>query len=243
MATAAQALADLKKSISDLAAAVQTEEQLGSAGLVSVALVNGSTNFGLTPQLLEALQIQVNRDFAPVWGVHVRLSPAQNPASVQAGSWYLLITDNSDQAGALGGAEHGNQPRASGNAGGSMGGFTCAVPRRAGRPEFSAARGLRPGGERPIQHRDVGRHSSGRVKLRDARLFRAGHQSPGPFGLHEQAHWTDSGYDNRGLHQLPAHYNWRHLAAAWRSVGGDWLEARFSFLVSRWVLSVMLCGE
>src|ERR1022692_836131 len=97
MATAAQALADLKKSISDLAAAVQTEEQLGSAGLVSVALVNGSTNFGLTPQLLEALQIQVNRDFAPVWGVHVRLSTAQNPASVQAGSWYLLITDNSDR--------------------------------------------------------------------------------------------------------------------------------------------------
>jgi hypothetical protein len=102
MATAAQALADLKKSISDLAAAVQTEEQLGSAGLVSVALVNGSTNFALTPQLIEALEIQMNRDFAPVWGVHVRLSTAQNPASVQAGSWYLLITDNSDQAGALG---------------------------------------------------------------------------------------------------------------------------------------------
>jgi len=42
MATAAQALANLQKSISDLAAAVQTEKQLGSAGLVSVALVNGS---------------------------------------------------------------------------------------------------------------------------------------------------------------------------------------------------------
>jgi hypothetical protein len=102
MATAAQALADLEKSVANLAAATQTEEQLGSAGLVSVALVNGSTNFAVTPQLLEALQIQVNRDFAPLWGVHVRLGTAKDPASVEAGSWYLLITDNSDQAGALG---------------------------------------------------------------------------------------------------------------------------------------------
>jgi hypothetical protein len=102
MATAAQALAALQKSIADLAAAAQTEEQLGSAGLISVALVNGSANFTLIPQLLEALEIQVNRDFAPLWGVHVHLSTAANPASVAAGSWYLLITDNSDQAGALG---------------------------------------------------------------------------------------------------------------------------------------------
>jgi hypothetical protein len=101
MATAAQALAALQKSIADLAAAAETEEQLGSAGLVAVALVNGSANFTLTPQLVEALEIQVNRDFAPLWGVHVRLSTAANPASA-AGSWYLLITDNSDQAGALG---------------------------------------------------------------------------------------------------------------------------------------------
>jgi hypothetical protein len=102
MATAAQALAALQKSIADLAAAAETEEQLGSAGLVSVALVNGSANFTLTPQLVEALEIQVNRDFGPLWGVHVRLSTAANPAAVTAGSWCLLITDNSDQAGALG---------------------------------------------------------------------------------------------------------------------------------------------
>ena len=99
MATAAQALAALQKSIADLAAAAEAEEQLGSAGLVSVALVNGSANFTLTPQLVEALEIQVNRDFAPLWGVHVRLSTAANPASVAAGSWYLLITDNSDRRG------------------------------------------------------------------------------------------------------------------------------------------------
>ena len=54
MAAAAQALADLQKSLSDLAAAVQTEEQLGSAGLVSVALVNGSANFALTPLVRRA---------------------------------------------------------------------------------------------------------------------------------------------------------------------------------------------
>jgi hypothetical protein len=51
MATAAQALADLQKAISDLAAAAKSEEQLGSAGLVSVALVNGSANFAVTRQL------------------------------------------------------------------------------------------------------------------------------------------------------------------------------------------------
>ncbi len=102
MATAGQALADLQKAISNLAAAAQTEEQLGSAGLVSVALVNGSASFTVAPQLIEALQIQVNRDFAPLWGTHVRLSTAKDPSSVPAGSWYLLITDNSDQAGALG---------------------------------------------------------------------------------------------------------------------------------------------
>jgi hypothetical protein len=102
MATAAQALADLQKSVANLAAAAQTEVQLGAAGLISVALVNGSTNFVLTPQIIEALAIQVNRDFAPLWGRHVRMSTASNPASVPAGSWYLLITDNSDQAGALG---------------------------------------------------------------------------------------------------------------------------------------------
>jgi hypothetical protein len=102
MATAAQALADLQKAISDLAAAAKSEEQLGSAGLVSVALVNGSANFAVPPQLIEALQIQVNRDFAPLWGTHVRLTTAKDPASVPTGSWYLLITDNPDQAGALG---------------------------------------------------------------------------------------------------------------------------------------------
>jgi len=102
MATAAQALADLQKSVANLAAAAQTEVQLGAAGLISVALVNGSTKFVLSPQIVEALEIQVNRDFAPIWGTHIRLSTASNPASVPDGSWFLLITDNTDQAGALG---------------------------------------------------------------------------------------------------------------------------------------------
>ncbi len=85
MATAAQALADVQRAISDLAAAAKTEQQLGSAGLVSVALVNGSAHFELSAHPLEALQIQVNRDFAPLWGTHVRLSRAKDPASRPAG--------------------------------------------------------------------------------------------------------------------------------------------------------------
>lgn len=53
---------------------------------------------GLTP----ALQKQVSRDFAPAWGVDALLvfvPKGHNPAP---GTWVINITDNSDQAGALG---------------------------------------------------------------------------------------------------------------------------------------------
>jgi len=91
-------LADTSRALQDLSSAVTNLK----AGLVTVALVNGATNFALSPSVIEALEIQVNRDFAPFWNVHVKLTTATNPGTVPPGAWYLLIADTDTQAGALG---------------------------------------------------------------------------------------------------------------------------------------------
>jgi hypothetical protein len=51
--------------------------------------------------IVEALQIQVSRDFAPLWGVDAQI--AFYPRGKQpADAWWLAAFDTSDQAGALG---------------------------------------------------------------------------------------------------------------------------------------------
>src|SRR5437764_113986 len=50
----------------------------------------------------DALQIQVTRDFAPVWGVNAQLTFFPTGSTPPKGSWWLVLLDNSDQAGALG---------------------------------------------------------------------------------------------------------------------------------------------
>lgn len=68
-----------------------------------VAVVNESTlvtaaqSFNFT----KSLQMQVRRDFAPVWGVDATVV-ATEPSAVAAYNWVLGIFDNSDQADALG---------------------------------------------------------------------------------------------------------------------------------------------
>jgi hypothetical protein len=71
---------------------------------IQVAVVNQSTV--LTDDEVNAvvpdLQTQVHDHFAPAWGIDADLAfvpSGQNPAP---GSWWLVILDNSDQAGALG---------------------------------------------------------------------------------------------------------------------------------------------
>jgi hypothetical protein len=49
--------------------------------------------------LVAALQVQVDRDFGPRWGLTCRVSKA---ASVPKGAWAMVILDNSDQADAAG---------------------------------------------------------------------------------------------------------------------------------------------
>lgn len=52
--------------------------------------------------VLAALQAQVHRDFAPIWGVDADLAFVPKSSKMPEGSWWLAIFDNSDQAGALG---------------------------------------------------------------------------------------------------------------------------------------------
>ena len=49
-----------------------------------------------------ALQKQVSEHFAPVWGIDASLVLVPTGTTPQAGSWWLVIFDNTDQAGALG---------------------------------------------------------------------------------------------------------------------------------------------
>ena len=49
-----------------------------------------------------ALQIQVSRDFAPIWGSDADLTFIPRAVQPPGGVWWLVILDNSDQAGALG---------------------------------------------------------------------------------------------------------------------------------------------
>lgn len=71
---------------------------------VRVSIINASTVLtdaeigGAIP----ALQMQVNRDFAPVWGIDADLIFVPSGKSPGAGTWWLTVLDNSDQAGALG---------------------------------------------------------------------------------------------------------------------------------------------
>ncbi|MFI9363777.1 hypothetical protein ACIG5E_22390 [Kitasatospora sp. NPDC053057] len=51
--------------------------------------------------VVPALQTQVSRDFAPVWGIDAQLSFVASNA-LSDSTWWLVILDDSDQAGALG---------------------------------------------------------------------------------------------------------------------------------------------
>src|SRR5437764_11047716 len=71
---------------------------------IEIALMNASKTLNDTEvsNALKALQTQVSRDFAPVWGVDANLTFYGQGQNVRSGSWWLVALDNSDQAGALG---------------------------------------------------------------------------------------------------------------------------------------------
>jgi hypothetical protein len=51
---------------------------------------------------MAALQEQVSRDFRPAWGIDAQLAFVPKGQTPPAGSWWLTILDNTDQADALG---------------------------------------------------------------------------------------------------------------------------------------------
>ena len=69
--------------------------------ITNITLVNESTAYDSNklPGLATALQTQVSRDFAPIWGRDCKLQTATQPVK---GTWLLVLLDNADQAGALG---------------------------------------------------------------------------------------------------------------------------------------------
>ncbi len=70
----------------------------------TIQIVNHSTvvtDQQLAP-IVAALQIQVSRDFAPIWDVDAHLVMVGKGQPVPAGTWQLLILDDADQAGCLG---------------------------------------------------------------------------------------------------------------------------------------------
>ena len=71
---------------------------------IQVAVINESTVLSddQVNAAFPAFQIQVHRDFAPAWGIDADLSLVPRGSSSSPGSWWLVILDNSDQAGALG---------------------------------------------------------------------------------------------------------------------------------------------
>ena len=71
---------------------------------IKIAVINASQT--LTDQAVAAavpaLQKQVTRDVAPVWGVPADLLFVGTGKKPPAGYWWLAVLDNSDEAGALG---------------------------------------------------------------------------------------------------------------------------------------------
>jgi hypothetical protein len=71
---------------------------------IKVSLINETTvlkDDQIKP-VVDALQIQVSRDFAPIWGTDAELTFVPNGGDAVMDSWWLAFLDNADQAGALG---------------------------------------------------------------------------------------------------------------------------------------------
>lgn len=71
---------------------------------IKISFINESTVISAdkVKTALTALQKQVTKDFAPVWGIDADLTLIAKNQKPPPSSWWLVILDNSDQAGALG---------------------------------------------------------------------------------------------------------------------------------------------
>jgi len=72
---------------------------------IKIAVTNASTvvtSSAEVAKVIAALQKQVSRDFAPIWGIDADLRVVPAGTKPASGEWWLVILDDSDQAGALG---------------------------------------------------------------------------------------------------------------------------------------------
>jgi hypothetical protein len=69
-----------------------------------IAVINESTliNDATLATFVAAMQVQVGRDFAPIWGRYAKLTYVPKGGSIPADHWWLAVLDTSDAAGALG---------------------------------------------------------------------------------------------------------------------------------------------
>jgi len=74
------------------------------AAAIKVEVINACTVLtdAQVESALSALQIQVHRDFAPIWGIDADLNFVAKGANPNPHSWHLVILDDSDEAGVLG---------------------------------------------------------------------------------------------------------------------------------------------
>jgi hypothetical protein len=72
--------------------------------LIQIDVINESSEASdqMIKWLTAALQIQVNRDFSPIWGIQAQLNFIPNHGVPNPAHWQLVFLDNADVAGALG---------------------------------------------------------------------------------------------------------------------------------------------
>lgn len=71
---------------------------------INISVINASTvvSDAEVQKVVPALQTQVHRDFAPAWGIDAELQFVPHGKRPASTTWWLVVLDNSDQAGALG---------------------------------------------------------------------------------------------------------------------------------------------
>ncbi|GAB0108638.1 hypothetical protein JMUB6875_76740 [Nocardia sp. JMUB6875] len=71
---------------------------------IHIAVLNRSTVLtdAQVSAVVPALQTQVHRDWAPAWGSDADLTFVPSGQQPEPGAWWLVVSDDSDQAGALG---------------------------------------------------------------------------------------------------------------------------------------------
>ena len=72
--------------------------------MINVAVINATTILldDLVAAQVAAVQVQIDRDWTPVWGIPARLTFVERGAPPPGAAWWLTMLDTADAAGALG---------------------------------------------------------------------------------------------------------------------------------------------